>query len=533
MAADFETIKDYLVGIGFSVNQQQLKKFTGVLEDIGKKVEVKSASMGSKFAKAGGVMVATITSIVGATALLMDKVAKSDMGYQLYGMRMYTNTEVAKKMKIAIDALGYSMEEIAFNPELNKRFGTLIADQIRLQKGLPANFKQSMTDIREIDFQFTRLKVKLMWFMDGLAGKLAKSLGLEGWDEPLKKLNDWFEQKMPGWQNNIVGFIKNIKEKWENLSASFDSNEVTEQFRKMRTAFKELKEDWDSIDGTSLAWQGFKNEIMGVALAFAGVGRTLAQTADVYVKLTAHNYKGAIAAGLKIFDFSDALPRGAKEWQSFFRGEKGLDFSKMTGILPDLWNSFGKLKTDEQAPLEETRDKAKMFSGKYDAIINKASKLYNIDSNLIRKIIATESSFNMNAISRVGAMGLMQLMPDTAKEMGVKNAYDPEQNIMGGTKYFKKLLDRYNGNTSFALAAYNWGSRNVDLEKNFSKMPRETQDYVNKILPNTINVGDITVNVAGTSATPKEISNKLIAGIQKKMSINTLLRQYEVAGVYR
>ena len=532
MAADFETIKDYLVGIGFSVNQQQLKKFTGVLEDIGKKVEVKSASMGSNFAKAGGVMVATITSIVGATALLMDKVAKSDMGYQLYGMRMYTNTEVAKKMKIAIDALGYSMEEIAFNPELNKRFGTLIADQIRLQKGLPANFKQSMTDIREIDFQFTRLKVKLMWFMDGLAGKLAKSLGLEGWDEPLEKLNDWFEEKIPIWTDNVANFINYFKEKWKELGISFDAVGINDHFEKMKKTFSELKKDWDGINGTTLAWEGFKNMLQGVSLAFISVGKTAAGAADVWVKVLGGDFKGAVAAGLKIADFTEILPKDIKGWQSFFRGEKGLDFSKFKGMLRDDWDAFGKLKTYEQMADEVKQKNSTVKAIPFNSIIEQAAKVYGVDSDLVKRVINAESKFNPKARSKAGAMGLMQLMPDTAKELGVKNVYDPYENIMGGTKYLSDLLKKYNGNKSLALAAYNWGSRNVD--QNFNNMPRETRNYVDKVMsPAPINVGDITINMSHDNPNPKEITNAVMTGIQKQLNVQNLYRQNEFAGVYR
>jgi soluble lytic murein transglycosylase-like protein len=85
----------------------------------------------------------------------------------------------------------------------------------------------------------------------------------------------------------------------------------------------------------------------------------------------------------------------------------------------------------------------------------------------------------MRNTSPKGAMGLMQLMPATARELCVKNPYDPTENIMGGTRYFKGLLDRYRGDTALALAAYNWGMGN--MEKNPEKMPRETTDYISRI----------------------------------------------------
>jgi hypothetical protein len=116
----------------------------------------------------------------------------------------------------------------------------------------------------------------------------------------------------------------------------------------------------------------------------------------------------------------------------------------------------------------------------YNTIIEKYAGDYGLDASLIHSIIATESAFNAKAVSPKGARGLMQLMPATAQRLGVNNSFDPEQNIRGGVKHFRSLMDNFNNDLELSLAAYNAGE---NLVQRLGRVPeiRETKDYVQSV----------------------------------------------------
>lgn len=155
---------------------------------------------------------------------------------------------------------------------------------------------------------------------------------------------------------------------------------------------------------------------------------------------------------------------------------------------PPPARSFANVLSRELAPATAAalpdaaaRASAPVAPAEIDALVQQNAAIWQVDPALIKAVIANESSFNANATSSVGAQGLMQLMPETAASVGVKDAYDPAQNVAGGTRYLKGLLDRFNGDTRLAVAAYNAGPGAVEK---YGDVPpyAETKNYVQNVL---------------------------------------------------
>lgn len=162
-------------------------------------------------------------------------------------------------------------------------------------------------------------------------------------------------------------------------------------------------------------------------------------------------------------------------------------------------------------------------------IFSRASKKYNLSIDLLKAVAKQESNFQITAVSKSGAQGIMQLMPATAKALGVTDSFDPEQNIMGGAKFLSQMLERYNGNITLALAAYNAGPGSVDK---YNGVPpyEETQDYVVKVANYMNQTIDVSEQKDGTGLSSSQEKNKS-AVTKYKITYEQWLEQIQQMGL--
>jgi soluble lytic murein transglycosylase-like protein len=164
---------------------------------------------------------------------------------------------------------------------------------------------------------------------------------------------------------------------------------------------------------------------------------------------------------------------------------------------------------DENPGYRDLANGYRVSAAEIDKAIDESAAKHNVDPNLVRALIKVESNFNARAVSRKGAMGLMQLMPQTAKNLKVSNPFDPQQNVDAGVRHLKELLNNYNGDVPLTLAAYNAG-RGAVARNNGIPPYRETKNYVKRITELYFNGTEPGSRVFAAKAAPIRVSRNSI-----------------------
>lgn len=399
---DLEVIKSYLVSLGFTVDQPELNKFNSVLRDVA--VSVERFTVGTPlgivglFAKAGAAIAATLTTIAAGTVGLMDHVANADLDFKLFARRMFMTENAAKSLKIATDALGYSLEDIVWGPkELRDRFGVLISDQQRMQTGLGPDYEKQLKTIRDIRFEFTRLEVEGKYF----AMYLVKSLGaLLGGDEStllrkFREFNDWFQKNMPRISQELATRLVPI----------------------LRDVFRILKDFYD----------------IGSRIPFRKIADDTVYLTDKLKELV---------------DFVTSSPI----LQKMMFG--AVSSAAIGSVVPGVGTTVGGVAGAAVGGIEAIL--GGMFRKKQDAqqLITNLAKKMGLDPAIALAIADKETGINPNALrGKAGEVGMFQLMPDTAKMLGV-NPFDVSQNAQGGIEYLLELYAKFH-DWRKAITAYN------------------------------------------------------------------------------
>lgn len=496
-------LDEYMIKLGAVVDASGMARFNTALHEASAAVDATAVGMAKSFFKAQTEIVAGFVAIGGAAIGLADKVAMADQEYRLFALHMYMSKDAARGLKVAMDALGQPMENLFWDKELHDRTRQLLNDQRNMSAGM--DYDAQMRKIRDIRFEFTRMEVEVQYLGMHVVTDFMKALGL-GPDTLLKKLrefNDWVTKHLPEISNWVV---HNFMPIWRDIKMLIgDVVSVTRDFATLFDNIIGLISGDDTLTGVA-NFDKFARSVEKVVHWLAMAAHYLLQIEGIIVGIiggaSVGGVIGSIAGGIA------GIPAGPAGIAAGIVGGGvtgtaiGATVGGVGGGLFDLSRHLG--------------------IGPFHGSAGITTPGMTATDALINAMIGQESGGNPNAVSSRGARGLMQLMPDTARSLGV-DMNDPTSNIRGGTMYINQMLKKY-GDLPTALGAYNAGPGRMDkFLAGKATLPAETQDYIGKVLGRAgqtgdVNVGGITIHInAPAGSSPHEIARETGKQVQRNL----------------
>ncbi|HLH04945.1 MAG TPA: lytic transglycosylase domain-containing protein [Bryobacteraceae bacterium] len=576
---DPNVLRSYLVSLGFQVNQPQLNQFNTALKQAASLVEGHTGLIAGHMLKWQAAITGAFAAVSTAVLGLADHVAMADQEYRLFALHMFTSQDTARKLTIATDALGVSLEEMIWDPELRARAVEQFELIDRLQQQLGPDFEDRMRRIRDFRGELgklgTEMKFLSMQFVSALFEKFGTTI--DDVYARLQQFGAWLAEHIPDIADTVASeLVPVLKDTWlivkslgemfgiaaqafVNLVAEFsgdDSIRGTElsfhslagalehvvhwaaEFAQAMTlvekivlhlvsaisyalfghfskAFGELKAGLGDLTGEAGAILGAIGGSTGLGVAGGTLG-TMAGAALGTMLFPGAGTAAGAALGTLLGGIGTAAGVGGG---AILGGAAGYGAGRAReALLPGLSNpsDLEPMRATEAMPLREMGNAVREYR---DAIIREAQAA-NIDPRVALSVGLQESGIRQFdragrvIASNAGALGVMQLEPGTARDLGV-DPNDPYQNIHGGVQYLAQLYRRYQGNWQAALEAYNAGPGNVDAALRYHRSLRgDVAGYASSVLGRAqqIDVGGITVQISQPGATPEQIQQATLEG---------------------
>lgn len=259
-----QTIESYLVSLGFEVKQPQLDKFNQTLDNVGKVVEKNTSGVIGNLFKLQFALTSAFLAVGTGVVAMIDKVAMADQSYRLLGLQMFMSKNAAQSMDISLKALGATIDQVAWDPELHERFMQLQKDQRSMVAGLGGDFEKNMRSIRDLRFEWSRFTVELQYLSMGVVNDLFNKLGLGSGTllDKLKQFNDYIVSHIPQISATINEvLVPALKDAWEILK---DFGEIAKEAWVAFQQIVGILSGDSSLDGTETTLQSISTTLKHV-----------------------------------------------------------------------------------------------------------------------------------------------------------------------------------------------------------------------------------------------------------------------------